>query len=57
MPIPDPPQVPKYDRPVTTSPDGSKLNQSVRKAVTLLRATAASTNGTSVSALARAAGR
>ena len=56
MPIPDPPQVPKYDRPVTTSQDGSKLNQSVRKAVTLLRATAASTNGTSVSALARAAG-
>jgi IclR family acetate operon transcriptional repressor len=46
----------KYDRPVATSQDGSKLNQSVRKAVTLLRATAASTDGTSVSALARAAG-
>jgi DNA-binding IclR family transcriptional regulator len=47
---------PQYDRPVATSQEGSKLNQSVRKAVTLLRATAASTNGTSVSALARAAG-
>ena len=51
-----PAQSPQYDRPVATSQDGSKLNQSVRKAVTLLRATAASTNGTSVSALARAAG-
>jgi DNA-binding IclR family transcriptional regulator len=35
---------------------GSKLNQSVQKAITLLRATAASTEGASVSALARAAG-
>jgi DNA-binding IclR family transcriptional regulator len=51
-----PVQGPQYDRPVATSPEGSKLNQSVRKAVTLLRATAASTSGTSVSALARAAG-
>jgi DNA-binding IclR family transcriptional regulator len=41
---------------VATSPDSSKLNQSVQKAITLLRATAASSNGTSVSALARAAG-
>src|SRR5919107_887930 len=56
MATPGPPKEPKYDRPVATSQDGSKLNQSVRKAVTLLRATAASTNGTSVSALARAAG-
>ena len=32
------------------------LNQSVQKAITLLRATAASTDGASVSALARAAG-
>src|SRR5919202_2467983 len=39
-----------------TPPEGSKLNQSVQKAITLLRATAASTDGTSVSALARAAG-
>ena len=46
----------KYDRPVATPQEGSKLNQSVRKAVTLLRATAASTDGASVSALARAAG-
>lgn len=45
-----------YDRTVATSPEGSKLNQSVQKAVTLLRATAASADGTSVSALARAAG-
>jgi len=35
---------------------GAKLNQSVQKAITLLRATAASTDGASVSALARAAG-
>jgi DNA-binding IclR family transcriptional regulator len=35
---------------------GSKLNQSVQKAITLLRATAASAEGSSVSALARAAG-
>ena len=47
---------PEYDRTVATSHEGSKLNQSVQKAVTLLRATAASTDGTSVSALARAAG-
>src|SRR4051794_21167130 len=46
----------QYDRPVASSQEGSKLNQSVRKAATLLRATAVSTNGTSVSALARAAG-
>lgn len=39
-----------------TSPEGTKLNQSIQKAVTLLRATAASPDGTSVSALARAAG-
>lgn len=38
------------------SPAGPKLNQSVQKAITLLRATAASTEGSSVSALARAAG-
>jgi DNA-binding IclR family transcriptional regulator len=56
MASPGPRKAPQYDRPVATSQDGSKLNQSVRKAVTLLRATAASTNGTSVSALARAAG-
>ena len=47
---------PEYDRTVATSHEGSKLNQSVKKAVTLLRATAASTDGASVSALARAAG-
>src|SRR3954452_24115336 len=45
-----------YDRPVAMSQEGSKLNQSVQKAVMLLRATAASNQGTSVSALARAAG-
>jgi DNA-binding IclR family transcriptional regulator len=45
----------EYDRTVATS-QASKLNQSVRKAVLLLRTTAASTEGTSVSALARAAG-
>jgi DNA-binding IclR family transcriptional regulator len=56
MANPGPTQRPQYDRPVATPREGSKLNQSVRKAVTLLRATAASTNGTSVSALARAAG-
>ena len=39
-----------------TSPETSKLNQSVQKAITLLRAAAASTDGASVSALARAAG-
>jgi IclR family acetate operon transcriptional repressor len=47
---------PIYDRVMATSPDGSKLNQSVQKAITLLRATAASADGASVSALARAAG-
>src|SRR5204863_9406036 len=35
---------------------GSKLNQSIQKAIALLRATAASGDGASVSALARAAG-
>ena len=39
-----------------TSAETAKLNQSVQKAITLLRATAASTDGASVSALARAAG-
>jgi len=38
------------------SPETAKLNQSVQKAIALLRATAASTDGASVSALARAAG-
>jgi DNA-binding IclR family transcriptional regulator len=47
---------PRYDCDMTTSRDGSKLNQSIQKAVTLLRATAASPDGASVSALARAAG-
>jgi DNA-binding IclR family transcriptional regulator len=56
MTRPGPSDPPEYDRPVATPQEGAKLNQSVRKAVTLLRATAASTNGTSVSALARAAG-
>jgi DNA-binding IclR family transcriptional regulator len=41
---------------MATSQAGPKLNQSVQKAITLLRATAASTEGSSVSALARAAG-
>src|SRR5215213_9927462 len=36
--------------------EGSKLNQSVQKAMTLLRATASQPDGASVSALARAAG-
>lgn len=45
-----------YDCDMATSHEGSKLNQSVQKAITLLRATAASTDGASVSALARAAG-
>lgn len=40
----------------STSHHDAKLNQSVRKAITLLRAVASSTEGTSVSALARAAG-
>jgi DNA-binding IclR family transcriptional regulator len=41
---------------VATTHEGSKLNQSVQKAITLLRATASSSEGASVSALARAAG-
>jgi DNA-binding IclR family transcriptional regulator len=41
---------------VIASQKGSKLNQSVQKAVTLLRATANHPEGASVSALARAAG-
>jgi DNA-binding IclR family transcriptional regulator len=45
-----------YDDGMATPQAGSKLNQSVQKAITLLRATAASTEGSSVSALARAAG-
>jgi DNA-binding IclR family transcriptional regulator len=45
-----------YDCGMATSHEGSKRNQSVQKAIALLRATAASTDGTSVSALARAAG-
>src|SRR3954471_9310352 len=45
-----------YDGDMAASQEGSKLNQSVQKAITLLRATAASSDGTSVSALARAAG-
>jgi DNA-binding IclR family transcriptional regulator len=45
-----------YNRVMATSRAGSQLNQSVQKAITLLRATAASSEGSSVSALARAAG-
>src|ERR687887_1623274 len=45
-----------YDCDMATSEAGSKLNQSVQKAIALLRATAASSEGASVSALARAAG-
>jgi IclR family transcriptional regulator, acetate operon repressor len=41
---------------VVTPRQGSKLNQSVQKAIMLLRATAANADGSSVSALARAAG-
>src|SRR5919199_6190101 len=41
---------------MATSQASPKLNQSVQKAITLLRATAASSGGASVSALARAAG-
>jgi DNA-binding IclR family transcriptional regulator len=41
---------------MATSHAGSKLNQSVQKAIAVLRATAASGEGASVSALARAAG-
>lgn len=40
---------------MTRSQEGSKLNQSVQKAMTLLRATATHPDGASVSALARAA--
>jgi DNA-binding IclR family transcriptional regulator len=46
----------RYDRDMATSQAGSNLNQSVQKAIALLRATASSTDGASVSALARAAG-
>jgi DNA-binding IclR family transcriptional regulator len=45
-----------YDCAMATSREGSKRNQSVQKAITLLRATAAAGDGASVSALARAAG-
>lgn len=41
---------------MATPQEGSKLNQSVQKAITLLRVTADSSDGASVSALARAAG-
>jgi DNA-binding IclR family transcriptional regulator len=41
---------------MATSQPASKLNQSVQKAITLLRATAASSEGASVSSLARTAG-
>ena len=44
-----------YDAGVISSHEGSKLNQSVQKAMTLLRATATHPDGASVSALARAA--
>jgi DNA-binding IclR family transcriptional regulator len=45
-----------YDAGVTGSQEGSRLNQSVQKAMTLLRATATYPDGASVTALARAAG-
>jgi DNA-binding IclR family transcriptional regulator len=45
-----------YDARVIGSQEGSKLNQSVQKAMTLLRATATHPDGASVTALARAAG-
>src|SRR5919198_6019510 len=45
-----------YDCDMARLQEGPTLNQSVLKAITLLRATAASTDGASVSALARAAG-
>jgi len=45
-----------YDAGVISAQEGSKLNQSVQKAITLLRATATHPDGASVSALARAAG-
>jgi DNA-binding IclR family transcriptional regulator len=45
-----------YDLGMAISEPGAKLNQSVQKAISILRATAAHGNGASVSALARAAG-
>jgi DNA-binding IclR family transcriptional regulator len=45
-----------YDLDMAMPQAGPKLNQSVQKAITLLRATAASGGGASVSALARTAG-
>jgi DNA-binding IclR family transcriptional regulator len=45
-----------YDAGVISAQEGSKLNQSVQKAMTLLRATATHPDGASVTALARAAG-
>jgi DNA-binding IclR family transcriptional regulator len=45
-----------YDAGVISSQEGAKLNQSVQKAMTLLRATATHPDGASVSALGRAAG-
>lgn len=45
----------RYHDPVTTAQEGVKLNQSVRKAITLLRATAEDSDA-NVSSLARAAG-
>src|SRR5688500_17761716 len=45
-----------YDAGVISAQEGSKLNQPVQKAMTLLRATATHPDGASVSALARAAG-
>ena len=45
-----------HDAGVAGAQEGSKLNQSVQKAMTLLRATATHPDGASVSALARAAG-
>ena len=46
---------PRYGGSVATAEEGAKLNQSVRKAITLLRATAED-SGANVSSLARAAG-
>jgi DNA-binding IclR family transcriptional regulator len=45
-----------YDAGMATSHEAPQLNRSVQKAITLLRATADSADGASVSALARAAG-
>jgi DNA-binding IclR family transcriptional regulator len=45
-----------YDHHMAISEPGTKLNQSVQKAISILRATAAHGDGASVSALARAAG-